>query len=68
MDVPATGSHTLLIGQEQGQVEPNIAFCARIGYAESQEDKRLDSPYLIGKRSGDWLKIKVAHTADFEVI
>jgi ATP-dependent DNA ligase len=30
--------------------------------------KRLDSPYLIGKRSSDWLKIKVAHTADFEVI
>ena len=30
--------------------------------------KRIDSPYLIGKRSSDWLKIKVAHTADFEVI
>jgi ATP-dependent DNA ligase len=29
--------------------------------------KRLDSPYLIGKRSSDWLKIKVAHTTDFEV-
>ena len=26
------------------------------------------SPYVIGKRSSDWLKIKVAHTADFEVI
>jgi ATP-dependent DNA ligase len=30
--------------------------------------KRIDSPYLIGKRSSDWLKIKVAQTAEFEVI
>jgi ATP-dependent DNA ligase len=35
---------------------------------EGMMAKRLDSPYLIGKRSSDWLKIKVAHTADFEVI
>ena len=30
--------------------------------------RRIDSPYLIGKRSSYWLKIKVAHTTDFEVI
>jgi bifunctional non-homologous end joining protein LigD len=35
---------------------------------EGMMAKRIDSPYLIGKRSSDWLKIKVAHTADFEVI
>ncbi|MFC1794689.1 hypothetical protein ACFL3Q_14000 [Planctomycetota bacterium] len=34
---------------------------------EGMMAKRIDSPYLIGKRSSDWLKIKVAHTADFEV-
>jgi len=30
--------------------------------------KRLDSPYLIGRRWRDWLKIKVAQTAEFEII
>jgi len=35
---------------------------------EGMMAKRIDSPYLIGRRSSDWLKIKVAHTADFEVI
>jgi len=35
---------------------------------EGMMAKRIDSPYLISKRSSDWLKIKVAHTADFEVI
>jgi len=35
---------------------------------EGMMAKCIDSPYLIGKRSSDWLKIKVAHTTDFEVI
>jgi len=35
---------------------------------EGMMAKRIDSPYLIGKRSSDWLKIKVAQTAEFEVI
>ena len=35
---------------------------------EGMMAKRINSPYLIGKRSSDWLKIKVTHTADFEVI
>lgn len=30
--------------------------------------KRLGSPYLPGKRSPHWLKIKVAQTAEFEII
>lgn len=30
--------------------------------------KRLDSPYLVGKRSRHWLKIKVAETAEFELV
>jgi DNA ligase D-like protein (predicted ligase) len=29
--------------------------------------KRLDSPYLPGKRSAHWLKIKVAQTREFEI-
>jgi len=35
---------------------------------EGMMAKRLDSPYLIGKRSSDWLKIKVAHIANLEVV
>jgi DNA ligase D-like protein (predicted ligase) len=30
--------------------------------------KRIDSPYLPGKRSPNWLKIKVAQTREFEII
>ena len=30
--------------------------------------KRLDSPYLPGKRSPHWLKIKVAQTGEFEIL
>lgn len=30
--------------------------------------KRIDSPYLCGKRSPFWQKIKVAHTATFDVL
>jgi len=35
---------------------------------EGMMTKRINSPCLIGKPSCDWLKIKVAHAADFEVI
>ena len=35
---------------------------------EGMMAKRIDSPYLIGKRSSDWLKVKVVETAEFEVI
>ncbi len=30
--------------------------------------KRLDSPYLVGKRSPHWLKIKASKTDEFEII
>ena len=30
--------------------------------------KRLDSPYLPGKRSSHWLKIKVAQTGEFDIV
>jgi len=30
--------------------------------------KRIDSPYLIGKRSTHWLKIKASRTDEFEII
>ena len=39
----------------------------RLGF-EGIMAKRLDSPYLVGRRSPHWLKIKVAHTAEFEII
>jgi len=35
---------------------------------EGMMAKRIDSPYLIGRRSSDWLKVKVVDTAEFEVI
>jgi ATP-dependent DNA ligase len=35
---------------------------------EGMMAKRIDSPYLIGKRSRDWLKVKVVDTAEFEII
>ena len=35
---------------------------------EGMMAKRIDSPYLIGRRSSDWLKVKVVETAEFEVI
>jgi bifunctional non-homologous end joining protein LigD len=35
---------------------------------EGMMAKRLDSPYLISKRSSDLFKIKVVYTADLEVI
>lgn len=51
-------------------VQHGVAYFAAAERAglEGIMAKRLDSRYQPGKRSPDWLKIKVAQTADFEII
>jgi len=69
IDLVGRLSHPLVIAPDY-IVGHGIEFFAGIvrHSLEGMMAKRIDSHYLIGKRSSDWLKIKVAHTADFEVI
>jgi len=69
IDLVGRVGHPLLIVPDC-VVEHGMEFFAGIvrHRLEGMMAKRIDSPYLIGKRSSDWLKIKVAHTADFVVI
>jgi predicted DNA-binding transcriptional regulator AlpA len=69
IDLVGRLSHPLAIAPDY-IVGHGIEFFAGIvrHRLEDMMAKRIDSPYLIGKRSSDWLKVKVAQTAEFEVI
>lgn len=57
-------------------IVPDFVIGSGVSYFEAAEAhglegimaKRLDSPYTPGKRSPNWLKIKVAQTAQFDII
>ena len=51
-------------------VEHGVAFFNAAAQAglEGVMAKRLSSRYYPGKRSEDWIKIKVAHEDDFDII
>jgi len=69
IDLVGRLSHPLLIAPDYVVGHGIELFAGVVRHRlEGMMAKRIDSPYLIGKRSSDWLKIKVAHTTDFEVI
>ena len=54
----------------QGVLHDGINFfdaVAQMGL-EGVMAKRLDGAYLLGQRSTSWLKVKIAHAADFEIV
>ena len=62
-DIVKEGKHVLLSRWVRGKGKEFFRRCKELGL-EGVVAKRVDSPYLIGKRSEYWLKIKSLDTLD----